>query len=113
MKRVTGGVFLGVDLQSWGGTSFQWQTPEAPAPDGSTAFCIFEGSSDSFAPSTAPFMSNFRVDTLAALRSALKAEGCAVDEKTDSSQLGDFGWVVDPERNKIELWQPPAGRIEG
>ncbi len=64
MKRVTGigGVFfkakdanalrawyqkhLGLDLQSWGGMTFQWQTPEAPAPDGSTAFCIFEGTSE-------------------------------------------------------------------
>lgn len=45
-----------------------------------------------------------------AVLAALRAEGCAVDEKTDSSESGKFGWVMDPEGNRIELWQPPEGQ---
>jgi predicted enzyme related to lactoylglutathione lyase len=60
-------------------------------------------------PSNSPFMINYRVDNLNALLAALKSEGCNVLDKTDSSEFGEFGWVVDPEGNKIELWQAPAG----
>ena len=47
---------------------------------------------------------------LAALLQALREEGCHVLEKTDSSEYGKFGWVMAPEGNKVELWQPPEGR---
>jgi predicted enzyme related to lactoylglutathione lyase len=50
-------------------------------------------------------MINERVADLAALR----AEGCHVLDKTDDSECGKFGWVMDPEGNKVELWQPPPG----
>lgn len=98
---------LGIDVQAWGGTAFRWQTPERPAPDGMTVWSIFDADSTYFAPSTAPFMVNYRVDDLHAVLAALRAEGCAVDAKVDESEYGKFGWVMDPEGNKIELWQPP------
>ena len=60
-----------------------------------------------YTPSTASFMINYRVADLAALLRALREEGCAVLEKTEESELGKFGWVMDPEGNKVELWQPP------
>jgi hypothetical protein len=41
---------------------------------------------------------------------ALREEGCSVLEKTDDSEYGKFGWVMDPEGNKVELWQPPQGQ---
>jgi predicted enzyme related to lactoylglutathione lyase len=66
--------------------------------------------SDQFAPSKAAFMINYRVHDLHALVAALKAEGCNVLDKIDDSEYGKFGWVIDPEGNKIELWQPPAGQ---
>jgi predicted enzyme related to lactoylglutathione lyase len=56
------------------------------------------------------FMVNYRVDDLAALLKALRDEGCNVLEKTDDSDYGKFGWVMDPEGNKVELWQPPPGQ---
>jgi predicted enzyme related to lactoylglutathione lyase len=55
-------------------------------------------------------MINYRVSDLAAVLQALRAEGCNVLEKTDSSEYGKFGWVMDPEGNKVELWQPPVGQ---
>lgn len=125
MRRVTGigGIFfkakdpdtlsewyrrhLGIDVQDWGGAVFQWHTPERPEPDGATAWNIFSADTDYFLPSQSSFMVNYRVEDLHALLAALREEGCNVDSKTDDSEYGKFGWVVDPEGNKIELWQPP------
>jgi predicted enzyme related to lactoylglutathione lyase len=55
-------------------------------------------------------MINYRVEDLAGLLQALRKEGCDVLEKTDDSEFGKFGWVMDPEGNKVELWQPPEGQ---
>jgi catechol 2,3-dioxygenase-like lactoylglutathione lyase family enzyme len=128
MKRVTGigGVFfkaknalelrewyrvhLGIDVQPWGGASFDWQGPDNETGVGTTAWAMFEHIAPSFAPSTANFMINYRVEDLHALLKALRAEGCNVDDKVDESEAGKFGWVMDPEGNRIELWQPPVGQ---
>ncbi|MCU0647998.1 MAG: hypothetical protein MUF00_08385 [Gemmatimonadaceae bacterium] len=128
MKRVTGigGIFfkahdapalrawyqthLGIDMQPWGGASFHW-TDEAGTPiGGRTEWSIQPASSDYYAPSTSTFMVNYRVADVRALVAALKAEGCNVVDKIDDSEYGVFGWVIDPEGNKVELWQPPAGQ---
>ena len=59
-------------------------------------------------PSPKPFMLNFRVADLTAVLALLRAEGCAVDAKEERSEYGNFGWVMDPEGHRIELWEPPA-----
>ena len=100
---------LGLDIQDWGGMSFQWHTPERPNENGTTVWSVFEETSDYFNPSKAPFMVNYRVDDLSAVLEALRAEGCAVDEKMEESEFGKFGWVMDCEGNRVELWEPPAG----
>ena len=101
---------LGVDVQPWGGAAFDWTDADGKPTGGTTAWCINGEKSDQFAPSTAPFMVNYRVDDLDALVSALRAEGCNVLEKTvDDADFGKFAWVMDPEGNKVELWQPLAG----
>ncbi len=99
---------LGMDIQDWGGMAFQWQTPERPAPDGSTIWSVFDATSTYFAPSTAPFMVNYRVEDLHAVLKALREEGCTVDDKTEESEFGKFGWVMDPDGNRVELWEPPV-----
>ena len=126
MKRVTGigGIFfkandapalhawykrhLGIDVQEWGGAAFDWTDDEGKAVAGTTAWSIVAAQSNQFAPSTAPFMVNYRVEDLHALVKALREEGCNVLEKIDDSEYGKFGWVMDPEGNKVELWQPPT-----
>ena len=128
MKRVTGigGIFfsardpvalrawyqrhLGIDVQAWGGTAFSWADGAGEPTSGSTIWSIAEAGSETFSPGTAPFMVNYRVDDLAALMQALRDEGCQVLEKTEDAEFGKFGWVIDPEGNKVELWQPPQGR---
>lgn len=126
MKRVTGigGIFfkardpaalsawyrdhLGLDVTDWNGAIFNWGG-EGSEP-GMTIWSPFAADTTYMAPSTAPFMINFRVAELDALLSALRTEGCNVVDKTDTSEQGKFGWVIDPEGNKIELWQPPTGQ---
>ena len=55
-------------------------------------------------------MVNYRVDDLHALVNVLCEEGCNILEQIDDSAYGVFGWVIDPEGNKVELWQPPEGQ---
>jgi predicted enzyme related to lactoylglutathione lyase len=100
---------LGIDVKEWGGCTFHWQTPEEPNPDGATVWGLFRGDADYFQPSRAPFMINYRVHDLSALLDALREEGCEVDPKTEESEYAKFGWVMDPEGNRVELWGPPRG----
>lgn len=76
--------------------------------DGMTVWTIFPDTTKYFEPSTSPFMVNYRVADLDAVLTALREEGCNVDEKSETSEFGKFGWVMDPEGNRIELWEPPA-----
>ena len=129
MRRVTGigGVFmkardpeglrqwysrhLGLKLESWGGAVLPWTPPEPGQPDGVTIWAVFPESAEHFAPSTARFMVNYRVSDLAAVLEALRSEGCAVDDRTEQTEQGRFGWVMDPEGNRVELWEPPSGSV--
>ena len=54
-----------------------------------------------------PQMLNFRVADLDALLAQLRADGVTVDEKVERSEYGAFGWCIDGEGNRVELWQPP------
>ena len=104
---------LGMDIQDWGGMTFPWSTPEQPNPHGATVWSVFDASSKYFDPSTAPFMVNYRVENLNEVLAALRTEGCAVDAKSEESEFGKFGWVMDPDGNRIELWEPPPGGFPG
>ena len=75
-----------------------------------TIWSVAPKESDQFAPSETPFMINYRVEDLQALVATLKDEGCNVLDKIEESEFGKFAWVMDPEGNKVELWQPPAGQ---
>lgn len=101
---------LGIDVQSWGGASFSWADSDSKPMGGSTVWCIAREEDDSFAPSQASFMVNYRVEDLVGLVQILKDEGCHVLDRIDDSEHGKFAWVIDPEGNKVELWQAPAGQ---
>ncbi len=97
-------------MQVWGGTAFTWTDGEGKPFAGTTIWSIGPQEGDRFAPSTASFMINYRVEDLHALVSALKEEGGNLLDKIDDSEYGKFAWVIDPEGNKVELWQPPEGQ---
>jgi predicted enzyme related to lactoylglutathione lyase len=125
MKRVTGlgGVFfksedpqkikdwyskhLGMTMDDYG-HSFRWidlQNKEASAP-ALTAWSPFKNDTKYFSPSPKEFMFNYRVDNLVELLKALKEEGVAIVGEMEEHPYGKFGWIMDPEGNKIELWEP-------
>src|SRR5690348_5170362 len=91
---------LGIDVQPWGGASFDWTDADGKPAGGTTAWSIAPESSKQFASSAAPFMVNYRVHDLRALIAALEAEGCNVLDQVDESEFGKFRWVIDPEGNK-------------
>lgn len=101
---------LGIALLDWGGAVFRWADAEGRPSAGTTIWSVTDADGAGFAPSTAAFMVNYRVADLHALLAALRAEGCQVLDQVDESEFGKFGWVIDPEGNKVELWEAPAGR---
>ncbi len=76
-----------------------------PESTGTTLFAHFPAGSDYFGSDTQKAMVNFRVDDLDALLKQLAEAGVRVDEKRDEYDFGKFGWIWDPEGNKVELWE--------
>ena len=123
MKRVTGigGIFfkandpdtlkqwyrehLGIEADQHGAT-FEWRDAEDPSKPGQTVWSLFPANTEYFNPSTAPFMINYRVADLDGLLTALREAGVWVADKVESYDFGRFGWIMDPEGNRIELWEP-------
>jgi len=93
---------LGVKIEAWGGAVFDGSTGDA------TAWHIKDADGDGFAPSTAQVMINYRVDNLEELLRQLAAEGIEPIKGPDEAFNGRFAWVMDPEGNKVELWEPQA-----
>lgn len=124
MNKVTGigGIFIKAknpkELAAWyekhlgiefGGNTwinFEWINKNNPSAPGSTVFSFFEDGSKYFEPSDKKCMLNFRVKNLNELLNELRKDNVWVDEKTQEHEYGKFGWIMDPEGNKIELWEP-------
>jgi predicted enzyme related to lactoylglutathione lyase len=125
MKRVTGlgGVFfkttdpkktkewygkhLGLPIDEYG-VSFKWIDPnnkDAKEP-AVTAWSPFAADTKYFQPSEKPFMFNYRVENLVELLKVLKEEGVQIVGEVEEYPYGKFGWIMDPDGNKIELWEP-------
>ncbi|AEE18964.1 VOC family protein [Dokdonia sp. 4H-3-7-5] len=121
MKRVTGigGMFfksedpdaqkewyknhLGIPTDQYGWT-FWWRDENGKKC--STQWSPMDDDTTYFSPSKKQFMFNFRVDDLFALLAVLKEEGVTIVGKVEEYSYGKFGWILDPEGNKIELWEP-------
>jgi hypothetical protein len=101
---------LGIDVQEWGGAAFPWADGSGRLTTATTLWSVSGSDSDYFAPSTAPFMIKLPGCRPAGTAAGLRSEGCNVLEKADDSEDGKFGWVMDPEGNKVELWQSPEGQ---
>lgn len=101
---------LGLDVEEYGGVTFREGEDSGLSGARRQAYTVwspFPEDTEYFAPSNKPFMINFRVADLDGLLAKLRAEGVIVDERTDKSEFGYFGWAMDPEGNRIELWEPP------
>ena len=117
-KRVTGlgGIFFKCDdpdkIKNWYnnhlglntdqyGCSFWWKDKQGN--DALTQWSPMSKDTNYFEPSQKPFMINFRVENLKELLATLKKEGVTVIDKIEEFEYGKFGWILDPEGNKIEL----------
>lgn len=98
------GKHLGLQFEEWGGSILKW--PANPVDGGVTVWHLAEQSSKWFAPSEASFMINYRVDDLDGLLAAMREAGVAIHKGPDVDDNGKFAWVIDPEGNKVELWEP-------
>lgn len=123
MKKVTGigGVFfkckdpkqmnawynthLGIDAGDYG-ASFEWREDSDPTMKGVTQWSTFAETTKYFEPSTKDFMINYRVEDLEGLVEQLKKEGVTVVDTIEASDYGKFVHILDPEGNKVELWEP-------
>jgi predicted enzyme related to lactoylglutathione lyase len=92
---------LGITREADGSVLFHWGGP------GETAFAVFPQDTTYFGPSGQSFMINFRVDDLDALLSRLATEGIESNPQREEHPYGKFAWIVDPDANRIELWEPP------
>jgi phosphoglycerate dehydrogenase-like enzyme/predicted enzyme related to lactoylglutathione lyase len=97
------GKHLGLKTDAYGST-FWWK--DAQGNDCSTQWSPFAADTNYFEPSQKQFMQNFRVHDLEKLLEKLKQEGVTIIGEMESYDYGKFGWILDLEGNKIELWEP-------
>ena len=94
---------LGLPLQPWGGAAMRYDALDHPP---ALAWNAFPASTRYFAPSTGDFMIDYAVDDMDAFLARITAKGVAVLKRTDDDTSGRFAWILDPEGNKVELWEP-------
>ena len=98
---------LGIKLEPWGGAILNWQDDEMK-DGGLTVWNAANSDTKWFSPSESSFMINYRVDNLDEMLASLKENGVEIVGGTDKAENGKFAWVMDPDGNKVELWEPMA-----
>ncbi|MSR07715.1 MAG: VOC family protein [Gemmatimonadetes bacterium] len=97
--------YLGMTPEDWGGVILKW--PDDKADDrGVTVWHVAGKDSKWFSPSTSSFMINYRVDNLDEMLAQPRAGGVEIVKGPDSDDNGKFAWIMDPDGNKVELWEP-------
>ena len=123
MKKVTGlgGIFfkckdpqklkewysnhLGFGMETYG-TNFEWRKEDNPDEKGLTTWSPFPENTKYFSPSSKDFMINYRVENIETLVEELKQNGVTILDNIETYDYGKFVHILDPEGNKIELWEP-------
>ncbi len=96
---------MGIKTESWGG-QFEWRDKDSPDKACVTSWIPFDVKSDYFQPCEKEFRFNYCVENLVELLEILKEEGVKVVDRIEEYEYGKFGWIMDPEGRKIELWEP-------
>lgn len=96
---------LGLELEDFGGAILKW-SQDAAEDGGLTVWHLADKDSQWFSPSDSAFMINYRVDNLDELLAQLSAGGVEVIQGPESHENGKFAWIMDPDGNKVELWEP-------
>lgn len=96
---------LGIKLEEWGGSVLRWSEDKAD-DNGLTVWNVAEPSTQWFSPSESSFMINYRIDNMDEMVAQLKNNGVEILKGPESHENGKFAWIMDPEGNKVELWEP-------
>ena len=96
---------LGMPLEDFGGAILKWPVDKAE-DQGLTVWHLAEKSSEWFGPSNSNFMINYRVDNLGELLAQLRKAGVEILKGPEAHENGKFAWIMDPDGNKVELWEP-------
>ncbi|HUQ87031.1 MAG TPA: VOC family protein [Vicinamibacterales bacterium] len=96
---------LGISLEPWGGAILKW-TDDKANDGGLTVWNAADKNTKWFSPSTSSFMINYRVDNMAELLAQLRRNGVEIVQGPESAENGKFAWILDPDGNKVELWEP-------
>lgn len=98
---------LGIELEPWGGAILKW--PDDKSEDrGLTVWNVADKNTEWFSPSASSFMINYRIDNMAEMLAQLRRNGVEIWQGPESHENGTFAWILDPEGNKVELWEPMA-----
>jgi predicted enzyme related to lactoylglutathione lyase len=98
---------LGIQLEPWGGAILNWADDKS-ADHGLTVWHVAEKNTEWFSPSPSSFMINYRIDNMSEMLADLKRNGVEIWKGPESDENGTFAWVLDPDGNKVELWEPMA-----
>ncbi|HKZ83576.1 MAG TPA: VOC family protein [Anaerolineae bacterium] len=100
--------WLGLTIESESGVSFASFQPRTMPKNGYTVWSAFKSTTTYFAPSDKEFMFNLVVDNLEEALNQVKAGGAQAVGGVEKNEYGQFGWFMDPDGNKVELWEPPS-----
>ena len=96
---------LGIQLEPWGGAILKW-SDDTSADHGLTVWHVAEKDTEWFSPSRSSFMINYRIDNMSEMLADLKRKGVEICKGPESDENGTFAWILDPDGNKVELWEP-------
>lgn len=102
---------LGLQFEPWGGAILKW-TEDKGDDRGQTVWHVAKKDTEWFSPSASSFMINYRIDNMDAMLEQLKRNGVEILKGPDVDDNGKFAWVLDPDGNKVELWEPVSATGE-
>lgn len=96
---------LGIKLEQWGGAVLRWKE-DVSEDGGVSVWQIAAPATRWFEPSASSFMINYRIDNMAEMIEQLKEGGVQIQRGPEYHENGAFLWILDPDGNKVELWEP-------
>ena len=103
---------LGMTLSPWSGVEFECREKDSPETIGKTVWSLFPATTEYFGPGPQQAMINYRVDDLDGLLLNLEEAGVEIDLRQQNIEFGRFAWIIDPEGNRVELWEPPSQKTK-
>lgn len=105
--------WLGLPVETQAGVTFAALYPKTMPEKGYTVWSAFPADTKYFSPSAKEFMFNLVVDDIESAIAQVKEGGAQIVGQIEATAYGRFGWFIDPDGNKVELWQPGGEESPG